>query len=135
MRVGRSIVRTLLRYLGLFAFALTLALFLAMVAFYQTAIPQNLIRLLVQQELSKTFKQPITIDSISGNLFTKAKVHNIRFYNPQGFKPGTALKIGSLTLHYSLIDVLRFKGDVMKASPYLEVDDLKVYLLRDAQNR
>jgi|GEM_PF-4530124 len=131
----RHLVLKIAKYFGLFGLALALSMLVGVMLFYQTGIPQETIRRMTQQELAKIFQQKVTVEKVSGNLITQATVHGVRFYNPKAFQPGTAIHIEDLTVHYSLADVIRFKGDVMKASPYIEIGSLKLYIQRTIEDK
>ncbi|MFC1753102.1 hypothetical protein ACFL96_06870 [Thermoproteota archaeon] len=111
-------------------------LFIAAALLFQSRLPHNFIKGIVERELTKSFKQTVTIESLSGNLLSSAKLKNIRFYNnPKFFKEGVVIEIGELTAYYDLIKVIRCKGDAAKAAYLLKAETVKVNILRNKDDR
>lgn len=106
----------------------------AVLLFYHTRMAQNVLRPFIEREISKNLQQRITIGAISGNLLTEATLHRVRFYNKPQFDKGVALEIGELTAHYSLIQTLKFKGDIAKASSIIELDHVKLNVIRSLED-
>ena len=74
--------------------------------------PYGIARLIVEHEMSKIFKQEITIDEMSGNIFSVATFKGIHFKNkPEFGQPGVVLDIEEATAHYSLIRTIAHHGD------------------------
>jgi hypothetical protein len=128
-------IKLVSRYLTLFFIGVGLTLGSALVLFYFTGIPHEIVRTITEKEMRKVLNQPVTIEKVSGNLIFSATLHNIRLYNKPGFPKGTVIKIGELVAHYNVLDGIRFKGDFAKASTIVEVNDTKVYMLRDTRDQ
>ncbi|NBV41565.1 DUF748 domain-containing protein [bacterium] len=79
--------------------------------------PYSVVKIIVENEMSRIFKQEITIESMSGNIISQATFKGIRFKNnPKFGHPGTVLEIGEATAHYSLVKAFAHKGDFAAAT-------------------
>lgn len=93
--------------------------------------PYGIAKLVVEHELSKIFKQRVTIDRMSGNIVSVAHFEGIRFYNhPSLNRPGTVVLIGEATARYNLIKVMAHNGDFAAGTHTLTIRKLAVTTLR-----
>lgn len=109
---------------------------LALILFLQTNFTHTLVKTLIQKELSKTLKQPVTIQRVSGNLLFSATLNDIRFRNRPGFPDGPVITIDQMKVFYNPITALFFYGgDFARASHLIELRNTHVSILRDPRDR
>jgi hypothetical protein len=112
------------------------AIFLIALGFiYRSNIPQAVIKNIVQTELVKAFKQEVTVESISGNLFNQAIVKNVRFHNNNDFRKGIILEIGELEIKFSLIKTIRNKMDILAGSKEINAKNVRLNIIRNKQDQ
>jgi hypothetical protein len=89
--------------------------------------PYGIAKLVVEHQMSKIFKQRVTIDSMSGNVISQATFKGIRFYNnPKFGHPGIVFEIGEATAHYSLIKTMTHNGDFAAGTHTLNLKNVRV---------
>ncbi|MGE4169409.1 MAG: hypothetical protein AB7F28_01660 [Candidatus Margulisiibacteriota bacterium] len=134
----KSKAKQTLSFLAKYSTWLILSLLFATLTFgafvYQTQIPQETIRKLVQKELSRQFKREVTIDRVSGNLLFSATLKGIRFADKDRVKNGVGLEIGELTAHYNLISAVQHNGDFAAASSKVMVKNVILFVHRQAND-
>ena len=127
-------IRVATKYLVLFFLAVVFCLGVASVLFYESNIPQQAIKQIIEHELSKIFKWEVTIESLSGSLLRGVKAKNVRFSNHEKFPGTTVLEIGEAHVHYSVIKAIQKGGDFAAASSLIEATDVKVNMVRDKRD-
>lgn len=101
-----------------------------------TLTPYGIAKLIVEHEMSKIFKQAVTIESMTGNIISVAKFKGIRFQNhPEFGIPGTVLEIGEATAHYSLLKTLRHRGDFAAGTHTLRIKKMTINAHRNTADK
>lgn len=123
------------KYIALFLFGSIFCITVAVVLFYQSGIPQNTIRQIIEVELSRAFQWQVSIDELSGNLITGATARNVRFQNHTLFPGVTLMEAGEVEVNYSLISVIQHGGDFAAAVSSIHLKDVKLNVIRNKDDK
>jgi hypothetical protein len=89
-----------------------------------------LVNHLAVARLSRYLNGTVSVDKITTNVFSRVEVQGLRVVSGPEEHPLPVLTAGRVSLHYSLMDLVR-KGLNTPSGPRLKIDDLYLFLTRD----
>ncbi len=91
-------------------------------------IPQEKLKKAIEYDLSKQFDGTLKIETFSGNFLTKIILSNVNITVPNEKKP--IIKAKSITLKYSIIDLIRYAGYFPAALKTIEINTAEIHIHR-----
>ncbi|RAP39095.1 hypothetical protein DID80_00380 [Candidatus Marinamargulisbacteria bacterium SCGC AAA071-K20] len=104
---------------------------IAVTLFYQSNIPQDFIKSLIEYELKKTFPAQITIKKIQGNLLSSIELIDVTIKNPESYENDYLLSIKTLRINYNILYFLGRKGGILNSVNGITINSPVLYLERD----
>jgi hypothetical protein len=119
----KKFITVIIGFLFCFIIAITL--------FYQSNIPQDFIKSLIEYELKKTFADQISIERIQGNLLSSIELINVKIKNPETYDHTDLLSIKTLRISYNMFYLLKRKGKILNSISGITINSPTLYLERD----
>ncbi|MBT5953816.1 hypothetical protein HOG98_03750 [bacterium] len=102
---------------------------------YFSELPQEVVKIVVEREMTKIFKKEVRIGSITGNLLSSASLNNIRIAEKDTIKNGEMIHIHKLIAFYDLKKGFKVRWDMSAASSKVHIEGMDIYLTRDLKER
>ncbi len=102
---------------------------------FYSNIPQNKLKVLLENEMSKAMRREVSIGSVSGNLLTQVRLKRVRIANHAQLSGGAMIEIGEVVADYNPIALVRHRGDIFPAIHTIKLNRVWVALVRDQHER
>lgn len=107
------------------------AALLGLTLFVTSGIPQQLVKEVLEQELSKVFPVDIQIGKVSGGLLRSINIHNVKFIKHSNFSGIPVLEIKQGRINYNIIKALRNGGDFAAATRVIRASGVTLNVIRN----
>ena len=124
IKIAKKLLKKSILYTVVFTFCFSIALLL----FYQSKIPQDFIKTLIEYELKKTFDDQITIEKIEGNLFKSVELINVKLENHDNYQAPYFFTIQKLRVNYNLLYLIGRRGRILNSIDGITIQSPTVYL-------
>lgn len=130
----KLLAKSLIQKMIIIGFILTACFGVSIALIYKLKIPHQLIRQIVEKEMSKAMFREVKIDCIDGNLFSSAILKNVRIADGKTLKSGTIIQIPTLTAHYRLYQLIQKRGDIVATIYRLEAHSATIHTIRSTKD-
>lgn len=122
-RVPRNII-----YIAIIGFILA---YVPISALYRSGVPQETLRKKIESELSTTFRREVSVESISGNLFSQVKLKNTKVASFDTLENGLIFDIEEMTAGISLLGIIVSRGDIIGSLDTLALRNITMNMVRN----
>jgi len=122
-------VLTLAKKISIGGLYFTACFVIAVVLFFQSNIPQDTLKQIIESQLEKQIGNHVSIGSVSGNFLKTVTLNDITLFLDNA--SDTRATINKLDINISILNALINKGNILFALDAVSISDVTLFLNRD----